>query len=193
MRLRGIARGRLPGHRVIFGLVRLVSGRELADIIKVRHYRPRFFGKPFFGLAGAVMRGPSDWTVGERELFGAFVSAQNRCQFCATTHDAVASAALDPSITEAVRADWRAAAVDDRVRATLGLLHKLTLTPQEVEPRDVREVLDAGVSPAATRETIYLCALFNAINPVADGLDFALPTTNELRLSTRLLLRLGYR
>jgi uncharacterized peroxidase-related enzyme len=139
------------------------------------------------------MRGPSDWTVGERELFGAFVSAQNRCQFCAATHDAVASATLDPSITAAVMADWRTAAVDDRLRATLGLLHKLTLDSQEVGPGDVRAVLDAGVSPAATRDAIYLCALFNTINRVADGLDFALPTTNELWLGTRLLLRLGYR
>jgi hypothetical protein len=27
------------------------------------------------------MRGPSDWSVGEREFFAAFVSARNRCVF----------------------------------------------------------------------------------------------------------------
>lgn len=193
MRLQRIARGRFLSHRVIFGLVRLVSGRELADIIKMRYFRPRFFGKPFFRLARAVMRGPSDWTVGERELFAAFVSAQNRCQFCATTHDAVASAALNPSITEAVIADWRTAPVDDRLRATLELLQKLTLTPEEIGPPDVRAVLDAGVSPAAARDAIYLCAGFNTINRVADGLDFTLPTADELRFNTRVLLKLGYR
>ena len=28
-----------------------------------------------------VMRGPSDWSVGERELFAAFVSRLNQCHF----------------------------------------------------------------------------------------------------------------
>jgi len=28
-----------------------------------------------------VMRGPSDWSVGERELFAAFVSSLNQCPF----------------------------------------------------------------------------------------------------------------
>jgi AhpD family alkylhydroperoxidase len=27
------------------------------------------------------MRGPSDWSVGERELFAAFVSNLNQCRF----------------------------------------------------------------------------------------------------------------
>jgi len=51
------------------------------DIVKVRYYRPGFFGKPLFRLAQALLRGPSPWTVGERELFGAFVSARNQCPF----------------------------------------------------------------------------------------------------------------
>jgi len=104
MRLRSIARGR-PAARLVFPLARRLTGRDVPDIIKVRYYRPRFFGKPFFRLAQAVMRGPSPWTIGERELFAAFVSAQNRCQFCATTPEAVASAVLDPAKTAAVVAD----------------------------------------------------------------------------------------
>jgi len=28
-----------------------------------------------------IMRGPSDWSPGKRELFAAFVSAQNQCVF----------------------------------------------------------------------------------------------------------------
>jgi hypothetical protein len=36
-------------------------------------------------------------------------------------------------------------------------------------------VLDAGVSPQAIRNAIEVCALFNTIKGVADGLDFAQP------------------
>jgi uncharacterized peroxidase-related enzyme len=192
VRLRSVAHGRLVS-RLLFAVMRVVTGRDVPDIVKVRYYRPRFFGKPFSELAQAVMRGPSPWTIGERELFAAFVSARNRCQFCATTHEAVASTVLDPSIAAAVVTDWHTAQVDDRVRATLGLLEKLTLTPDDVGPRDVRVVLDAGVSPEEIRDAIEVCALFNMINPVADGLDFALPTTADRALNTRVLLKLGYR
>ena len=193
MRLQRVAAGQSFGRRIVLRLVRLMSGRDLPDIMKVRYFRPKFFGKPFFQLTHAVMRGPSEWTVGERELFAAFVSAKNRCQFCISAHDAVASAVLDPSLIDAVIADWRTADVDDRVRATLGLLEKLTLAPEEVRPPDVRAVLDAGVSPAAVRDAIYLCAVFNTINRVADSLDFELPTQAELKSAARLLLRVGYR
>ncbi|BCI92821.1 carboxymuconolactone decarboxylase family protein [Mycobacterium persicum] len=192
MRLHSVARGRF-GTRLVFAALRAATRRDIPDIIKMRHYRPRFFGKPFFSLAQAVMRGPSPWTVGERELFAAFVSEQNRCQFCATTHEAVASAVLDPTITVAAVSDWRTAPVDDRVRATLGLLEKLTRTPDEIGPPDVRAVLDTGVSPEAVRDAIEVCALFNTINRVADGLDFRLPTTAEGAFNARVLLRLGYR
>ncbi|EUA86794.1 hypothetical protein I551_6957 [Mycobacterium ulcerans str. Harvey] len=57
----------------------------------------------------------------------------------------------------------------------------------------MRAVLDAGVSAEAIRDAIEICALFNTINRVADGLDFALPTGTERTLNTRVLLRLGYR
>jgi uncharacterized peroxidase-related enzyme len=174
-------------------MLRVLTGRDVPDIIKVRYYRPRFFGKPFFQLAQVVMRGPSPWTIGERELFAAFVSARNSCQFCATTHEAVASAFVDPSISAAVVTDWRTAEVDDRVRATLGLLEKLTIAPDEVGPPDVRAVLDAGVGPDAVRDAIEVCSVFNTINRVADGLDFALPTTADRAFNARVLLKLGYR
>src|SRR5262249_62410935 len=71
VRLQSVARGRLV-RRLVFAVMRRVTGRDVPDIIKVRYHRPRFFGKPFFELAQAMMRGPSPWTIGERELFAAF-------------------------------------------------------------------------------------------------------------------------
>ena len=69
----------------------------------------------------------------------------------------------------------------------------MTLTPDVVGPAEVRAVLDAGVSPEAIRDAIEVCALFNTINRVADGLDFALPTSADRAFNTRVLLRVGYR
>ena len=39
------------------------------------------FGRPHSAHTQAVMRGPSEWSIGERELFAAFVSRLNKCEF----------------------------------------------------------------------------------------------------------------
>jgi hypothetical protein len=54
--------------------------RELG-VLKTLHYRPDLFGRPFCDVLDPAMRGESDWSAGERELFAAFVSSLNQCQF----------------------------------------------------------------------------------------------------------------
>ena len=51
------------------------------DIVRTMSYRPELFGRPFSEALQDVMRGESEWSVGERELFAAFVSCQNQCPF----------------------------------------------------------------------------------------------------------------
>jgi hypothetical protein len=53
----------------------------VSDISIALRYRPELFGRPFSELLQVVMKGPSDWTEAERELFAAFVSALNQCPF----------------------------------------------------------------------------------------------------------------
>lgn len=81
MRLSVLDNGHRPPQKLLLGLTRLVTHIEPVDVVKVFMYRPEFFGKPFCDLAHVVLRGPSDWTVGERELFGAFTSKLNHCTF----------------------------------------------------------------------------------------------------------------
>jgi hypothetical protein len=51
------------------------------DVVRTLNYRSGFFGGPFTALLQPVMRGPSAWTVGERELFAAYTSYLNQCPF----------------------------------------------------------------------------------------------------------------
>jgi hypothetical protein len=53
----------------------------VSDISRALRYRPELFGLPFGELLQQVMKGPSEWTEAERELFAAFVSARNLCPF----------------------------------------------------------------------------------------------------------------
>ncbi len=81
MRLRTVEHRHRLAERLKLTLIRLVSGRRVPDVVKTILYRPEFFGRPMCAWTQAVMRGPSDWSVGERELFAAFTSRLNQCVF----------------------------------------------------------------------------------------------------------------
>ena len=62
-------------------LEQLLIDTSVPDVSRVLVYRPEMFGTSFSMCLEDVMRGPSDWSVGERELFAAFVSRKNQCPF----------------------------------------------------------------------------------------------------------------
>ena len=81
MRLGKLDTGHSLKRWMMLKLAPMVMGAPAPDILRVLWYRPQFFGKPAGPVQQAVMRGPSDWSTGERELFAAFVSRLNQCQF----------------------------------------------------------------------------------------------------------------
>jgi alkylhydroperoxidase family enzyme len=78
-------------------------------------------------------------------------------------------------VWEAVRDDWRTAPVDDKLRATLGFIEKLTLRPSELTQADANEVLVTGVGKAALVDAIHVAALFNMIVRLADAFGWEVP------------------
>ena len=50
-------------------------------VVKTLLYRPDLFGRPFSNALDEVMRGDSEWSVGERELFAGFTSLLNQCPY----------------------------------------------------------------------------------------------------------------
>ena len=72
--------------------------------------------------------------------------------------------------------DWRVAPIDERLRAMLGFLEKLTLFPGDVGPDDGKLLQKVGMSVQAAEDAIVVCTLFNIIDRVADSLNFAVPT-----------------
>ena len=89
-------------------------------------------------------------------------------------------------------ADWRTAPIDAKLRATLGLLEKLTLAPGEVRPSDVAPLRAVGVSDAAIEDAIQVCVLFNIYDRLADSLGWYLPGPDGYAASGRNLMRRGY-
>ena len=81
MRLARVEHGHRLKQKLMLRLIRLLSGRRVPDVVKTLMYRPEFFGRQQCEWTQAVMRGSSDWSVGERELFAAFTSRLNQCVF----------------------------------------------------------------------------------------------------------------
>jgi hypothetical protein len=81
VRLKAPERGERLADRLLYAMIRVVSGFRAPDVVRTLGYRKEFFGQPHRAHTHAVMRGPSAWTVGERELFAAFVSRLNQCLF----------------------------------------------------------------------------------------------------------------
>ena len=89
--------------------------------------------------------------------------------------------------------DYRTAPIDEKVRATLRLLEKFTLQPNELEPADIRAVLATGVSREAIRDAFYVAFLFNTYDRLADTLGWELPDPAYYVKAGDYLLKKGYR
>jgi hypothetical protein len=81
MRLDAVDRGHAPHEAAVLEHIRRERGVEPVGVLKTLYYRPELFGRPYSDALDLAMRGPSDWSDGERELFAAFVSSLNQCPF----------------------------------------------------------------------------------------------------------------
>jgi hypothetical protein len=81
MRLAALDTGHTFMTKALFAFIRTVSRQPVPDVVKTIKYRPEFWGGPMSEVFQEVMRGPSEWSVGDRELMAAFVSKTNECEF----------------------------------------------------------------------------------------------------------------
>lgn len=170
-----------------------VTGTEVPEILRVTCYRHRFFGTPFYALVQDVLRGPSFWTVGERELFAAYTSKLNQCPFCISAHRAFAGSYVDPATVDAVFESPSTAPIRPEAKAVLTLLDKLSAEPEAVTAADVRAVREAGVDAAALDDAVRTSVLFHVINRVMDAFGAGPLEGRQLVMAPKVIRRLGYR
>jgi uncharacterized peroxidase-related enzyme len=127
--------------------------------------------RPLLDYHELVMRGPSPFSVAERELIAAYVSGVNACGYCHGVHTATAEAFGVPAgLLAAALADLDTAEVDDRMKPVLRYVQKLTRTPSRMTEADAGAVRAAGWDERALHDAVLVCALFNFMNRIVDGL-----------------------
>jgi uncharacterized peroxidase-related enzyme len=192
MRLAILDSGHAFRTKALFALIRAGSRLPVPDAVKVNRYRPGFYGRPMRTLTQEAMRGPSAWSVGDRELMGAVVSKQNACQVCTTTHAGVAALAYgDEAKVSAVLSDLERAAIPEPLRATLRMLRKLT-REHTVDTEDMRALLAAGVSREQIEDALAVCFTFNTVDRLSRTFDFVVSGPKAFRAGAKYLLARGY-
>src|SRR6516225_4660317 len=154
MRLPEIDRGDSVVSRLLISFISLVSGMRLPDAARVAFYHKDFFSNPMGAWTHAAMRGPSAWSVGERELMAALVAKWNSCSFCVGAHGAVASKATERPLVDAVLADFRSAPVSEALKGALAFLEIMTLRPMELTAEHAKTALRSDVTVGALRDAM---------------------------------------
>ncbi|MEU8301318.1 carboxymuconolactone decarboxylase family protein [Micromonospora sp. NPDC048909] len=192
MRLDILDRGYRPGAKLLFTFIRLFSGHPVPDAAKIVFYRPDFYGARAKDATHEAMRGPSPWSVADRELMAAYVATVNESEFCTAAHTATARQAYqsEPMVT-AVLTDLETAPIAEPLRATLRMLGKL-LTERTVGAADMRQVLAAGATREQIEDALAVCAAFDTTARLADAFGFEILSHEGFDAGAKYLLRRGY-
>ncbi|ADJ47442.1 hypothetical protein AMES_5617 [Amycolatopsis mediterranei S699] len=176
-------------------LIRVISlalGARLPDAARVAFYHKGFVGTALGAWTQGAMRGPSEWSVAERELMAAMVAKWNSCPFCVGAHRAIAVHGMDKVVADAALADYRTAPIPETLRATLAVLETMTLRPDELDGEQVRAALGAGVTRRQLDDAAAVAAVFNIVTRYANALGFAIPTDAEFDKAAGMMLKRGY-
>ena len=192
VRLPEIERGDTLRSRVLIRLISRIAGYRLPDAARVAFYDKQFAGPVLGAWTHKAMRGPSGWSVSERELMAAMVASWNTCPFCVGAHRAIAVRGMDQEVADAALADYRSAPISVRLKAALAFLERMTKDPDDLTAADARAALAAGLSVQDLTDVAAVGATFAVITRNANALDYELPSSQDFDSAAAMLLRRGY-
>lgn len=147
---------------------------------------------PLLEYHEVLLRGDSPLTIGERELIAAYVSGLNHCRYCHGVHSQTASAfGIRLNMIGDLLSDWRRADVNPRLRPILDLVRKLTLSAAKITSADVDPIFAAGWNDRALHDAVAVCALFNLMNRLVNGLGVE-ASEDYIRMAAERAARHGY-
>ncbi|GAB3950719.1 carboxymuconolactone decarboxylase family protein [Spirosoma harenae] len=143
-------------------------------------YRPET-GQHLYDLAQALLRaGSPDSTLSdaERELIAAFVSKQNRTDFCMNSH-AAASRYLyadQRAVVDETLADPATAPISAKLKALLAIADHVQSDARTVSDELVEAARNEGATDGDIHDAVLISASFCMYNRYVDGLATLTPT-----------------
>jgi len=134
-------------------------------------FRPET-ARPMRELAHILLHEPGSLTPGERELIATYVSSQNDCYFCQTSHGAAAACHLNSQETvKQVKTDFQSATISPKLKALLAIAGKVQRGGKNVTSADIAEARRHGATDLEIHDTVLIAAAFCMYNRYVDGLD----------------------
>lgn len=156
----------------LYAAIKSVTGVPFVpDMFRLVSTKPPLLESLLAGYAGCF--GEAQLDRGTRELIASWTSKLNSCLYCVGTHnwfllqfggsaqlaDAVAGAATPEELP-----------VDERVKALLRLVTKVTTEAHKISDEDWAAAARAGWAEGELLEAMYIAALFNFITRLVEGL-----------------------
>jgi uncharacterized peroxidase-related enzyme len=190
--LPGVESGLKPG--VYRGLIETAraNNAEYSKIWDLFAFQPSFTSSLSTFTEG-VLRTPATISAAMRELIAAWTSHLNECQFCTRAHAAAASELLgSEELVRAVLIDMETSPLDEKDKAMLRFVAKVTRELPAFTSEDVARVRAAGWDDEAIYYAITTCALFNFYNRWITATGVAEMSEDAHRQQGRHLARNGY-
>ena len=146
--------------------------------------------RPLLQYQEVLLCGESPFSAAERELLAAYVSGLNNCDYCRAVHSRTAVALGIPANTiDQMFADN--GRVGPKILPVLALARKLTLSPGKITAADTDAVFTAGWNDRALHDAVAICALFNFMNRLVNGLGIEVPAVH-VKMTAQWLAQNGY-
>jgi uncharacterized peroxidase-related enzyme len=134
-------------------------------------FRPET-AKPMRELAHLLLHGPNTLSPGERELIATYVSSQNDCYFCQTSHGAAAAAHLakDSGLVDQIKRNFQEAPISNKLKALLTIAGQVQQGGKYVTTEAVDAARKLGATDLEIHDTVLIAAAFCMYNRYVDGL-----------------------
>ncbi len=146
-------------------------------------------------LAEILLRGESTLSRAERELIATYVSAGNECDYCRTSHGAIAAQYLggDEALVASVCSRPDDAPVPAKLKTLLAIAGKVRESGKNVTSEDVARARAEGATDLEIHDTVLIAAAFSMFNRYVDGLATWAPEDPEsYRERAKGIVRDGY-
>ena len=146
---------------------------KVANILKVHSLNPEVL-EAHLDLYERVMFGESNLSRGEREMIAVVVSSANACDYWETHHGESLRIASEESIMDQVKKNYKTADISKAEKLMLYYAEKLTKKSYTIQKSDIEKLRNVGFSDRDIFDMNQVCAYFNYVNRIADGLGVVL-------------------